>query len=68
MAASAPRLDEKEWADFFDYEAQLNAYLADKAMLVLCFYPVPADRAADVSRTHPSTVSRRRGQWQTYGG
>jgi len=43
----------------YDYEAQLNAYLADKAMLVLCFYPVPAGRAADVSRTHPSTVSKR---------
>ena len=36
VAASAPRLEDKAWAHFFDYEARLNAYLADKAMLVLC--------------------------------
>jgi len=67
VAASAPRLDAKDWADFFDYEARLNAYLADKAMLLLCFYPVPAGRAADVSRTHPSTVRKRHGEWEASG-
>ena len=54
-------------ACFFDYEARLNTYLADKAMLVLCFYPVPSDRAADVSRTHPSTVRKQDGEWEAHG-
>ena len=52
-------------ARFFDYEARLNTYLADKTMLVLCFYPVPTGRSADVSRTHLSTVSKRRGEWES---
>jgi DcmR-like sensory protein len=48
VAASAPRLEAKDWNDFFDYEARLNGYLSDKAMLVLCAYPVPAARAAEI--------------------
>jgi len=36
-------------ADFFDYEARLNTYLADTAMLVLCFYGSIGGRVA-----HPS--------------
>ena len=36
-------------ADFFDYEARLNTYLADRAMLVLCFYGSIGGRVA-----HPS--------------
>jgi len=64
VAASAPRLEGKDWADFFGYEERLNSYLSDKAMLVLCLYPVPAARAADVARTHPSTVMKRHGEWE----
>ena len=60
VAASAPQLEEKHWADFFDYEARLNRYLSDKAMLVLCAYPITAPRAADVTRTHQSTIKKRR--------
>ena len=47
VAASAPELEEKQWADFFDYEERLNHYLSDKAMLVLCAYSLAAPRAAD---------------------
>ena len=66
VAATAPQLQADEWKDFFDYEARLNDYLSDKAMLVLCFYPMPAPRAADVSRTHPSTITKRRSKWETH--
>ncbi len=64
VAAGAPQLKKKQWADFFDYEERLNQYLSDKAMLVLCAYPLAAPRAADVTRTHPSTIRKRRGKWE----
>jgi hypothetical protein len=35
-------------------------------MLVLCFYPVPATRAADVSRSHPFTITKPRREWETH--
>src|SRR5207247_9325605 len=66
VAASAPQLEDKHWADFFDYEERLNRYLSDKAMLVLCAYPVPAPRAADVTRTHPSTIRKRDAEWEVH--
>ena len=64
VAASAPQLEEQHWVDFFDYEERLNRYLSDKAMLVLCAYPLAAPRAADVTRTHPSTMRKRSGEWE----
>jgi hypothetical protein len=64
VAASVPQLDENDWADFFDYEERLNRYLSDKAMLVLCAYPVTAPRAAEVTRTHQSTIKKRRKEWE----
>lgn len=62
VAASVPRLEANDWADFFGYEEQLNSYLSDKAMLVLCAYPLPTRHAADVARTHPSAVIKREGK------
>jgi len=56
VAAVAPQLKDEQWADFFDYEDRLNGFLSGKAMLVLCLYPQPAERAADVARTHSPTV------------
>src|SRR5437773_6471568 len=41
-------------------EERLNRYLSDKAMLVLCAYLITAPRAADVTRTHQSTIKKRR--------
>src|SRR3989442_2677151 len=66
VAASAPQLEEKHWADFFDYEARLNGYLSDKAMLVLCAYSLAAPRTATVTRTHPSTIRKRGGEWEVH--
>jgi hypothetical protein len=67
VAASAPALEDKDWDGFLDYEAKLNAWVADKAMLVLCAYPLRAGRAADilrVARTHPSAVVKRDSEWE----
>lgn len=64
VAASVPRLKAKDREQLFDYEARLNGYLADKAMLVLCAYPFAVGRAADVARTHPSVVMKRDGKWE----
>ena len=66
VTASAPQLEEKHWAEFFDYEDRLNHYLSDKTMLVLCAYPLVAPRAADVTRTHPSTIRKGRGEWEVH--
>jgi hypothetical protein len=62
VAACAPKLEEKEWADFFDYQERLNGHLSDKRMLVLCLYPIPTSRAGDVERTHLSTLMKRHGE------
>ncbi len=62
VAASAPQLEAKDWEDFFRYEARPNSYLSDKAMLVVCAYPLAAGCAADVGRTHPSAVVKRHGK------
>jgi len=64
VAASVPQLKEEHWTEFFDYEERLNRYLSDKTMLVLCAYPLPAPHAADVTRTHPSTIKKQRGEWE----
>ena len=37
-----------------------ESLLSDKAMLVLCAYPITAPRAADVTRTHQSIIKKRR--------
>jgi hypothetical protein len=64
VAASAPHLEAKDWADFFRYEEQLNGYLSDRAMLLLCIYPLRGVSAADVGRAHPSSVVKRHGKWE----
>jgi hypothetical protein len=35
-------------------------------MLVLCANPVAAPRIADVTRTHPSTIKKARGEWEVH--
>jgi hypothetical protein len=59
-------LEEKDWADFLGYEERLNRYLSDKAMLALCAYPLATPRAAEVTRAHPSTIKKQRGEWEVH--
>jgi hypothetical protein len=67
VVAIVPGLDAKEWEGFLDYESTLDAWVADKAMLLLCAYPLARRRAADilrVARTHPAAVVKRDGEWE----
>ena len=66
VAASAPHLQDKDWADFLDYEDRLNGYLSDKAMLVMCVYPLASTRASDITHTHPTVIKKQRGEWKAH--
>jgi DNA-binding CsgD family transcriptional regulator len=60
-------LQTEYWDDFYVYERELDAALADRQEIALCTYPLDASRAADmldVARAHQLTVARRRGNWE----
>jgi hypothetical protein len=60
-------LQQKQWRDFMDYEAELNNGISDHRMLVLCTYPLTNCGAAeflDVTGTHQFAVAKRRGRWE----
>ena len=64
VAASAPQMEEKHWAEFLDYEDRLNHHLTEKAMLVLCAYPLGTPRAGDVTRSHAPIIQKQRDKWE----
>jgi C4-dicarboxylate-specific signal transduction histidine kinase len=60
-------LEQKQWRDFMEYEAQLNRGISDQLMLVLCTYPLTTSSAnefLDVTATHQFAVAKRRGRWE----
>jgi PAS domain S-box-containing protein len=60
-------LTEKDWKDFCAYEKQLNDFITDQPMTVLCTYPLAKSAAAeilDVMDVHQFATARRQGQWQ----
>ena len=60
-------LEQKQWRDFMEYEAELNQGIHDRAMLVLCTYPLigaTASEFLDVTGTHQFAVAKRRGRWE----
>jgi len=60
-------LEQKQWRDFMEYEAQLNRGISDQPMLVLCTYPLATAAATeflDVTATHQFAVAKRRGRWE----
>src|SRR5712664_1719036 len=60
-------LEQKQWRDFMEYEAELNRGITDLPMLVLCTYPLTTCGAAeflDVAGTHEFAVAKRRGRWE----
>ena len=60
-------LEQKQWRDFMEYEAQLNRGISDQPMLVLCTYPLTTAAATeflDVTATHQFAVAKRRGRWE----
>ena len=60
-------LAEKDWKDFFAYEKQVNDWITDQSMTVLCTYPLAKSGAAevlDVVRAHRFAIARRQGEWE----
>ena len=60
-------LAEKDWKDFFAYEKQVNDWITDQPMTVLCTYPLAKSGAAevlDVVQAHQFAIARRQGEWE----
>jgi PAS domain S-box-containing protein len=66
VSGSSAWLAKKDWADFYEYEKQLNESITDQRMTVLCTYPIAATGAAeilDVARNHQFVMAKRGGNW-----
>ncbi|MDQ1729190.1 MAG: hypothetical protein QOD33_1315 [Pyrinomonadaceae bacterium] len=69
MRASADTfwLSENDWQDFFVYEKQINEWITDQTMTVMCTYPLAKSGAAevlDVVQSHQFAIARRNGDWE----
>ncbi len=53
----------KDWKDFFAYEKQVNDWITDQTMTVLCTYPLAKSGAEvlDVVQAHQFAIARRQG-------
>jgi hypothetical protein len=59
-------LEMKDWADFCEYEQQLDRWMTDRRMAALCAYPLVKLGAAellDVRRNHQFAIAKRQGAW-----
>jgi DNA-binding NarL/FixJ family response regulator len=60
-------LQPREWKTFVDYEADLNNFIADKPITLLCTYPLSVSKAGDildVARAHQVALSKRQNAWE----
>jgi hypothetical protein len=60
-------LQSREWKTFIDYEADLNNFIADKPITLLCTYPLSVSKASDildVARAHQVALSKRQNAWE----
>lgn len=60
-------LAEKDWKDFCAYEKQVNDWITDQFMTVLCTYPLAKSGAMevlDVVQSHQFVIARRQGEWE----
>jgi MEDS: MEthanogen/methylotroph, DcmR Sensory domain len=60
-------LEEKDWKDFCEYEAQLNNLITGQPMAMLCpypFMPSGATELLDVARNHQFAIAKRQGTWE----
>jgi DNA-binding CsgD family transcriptional regulator len=60
-------LQSREWKTFLDYEADLNNFIADKPITLLCTYPLSVSKAGDildVARAHQVALSKRQNTWE----
>jgi hypothetical protein len=66
-AADTFWLAEKDWKDFCAYEKQVNDWITEQRMTVLCTYPVAKSGGAevlDVVQAHQFAIARRQGEWE----
>ena len=66
-----PWLENEDWEDFMKYEENLNNYIQDKKMIILCTYQLSKTNAAfvlDVARSHGCVISKRKGRWEILEG
>ncbi len=60
-------LAEKDWKDFFAYEKQVNDWITNQSMTVMCTYPLAksgATEVLDVVQAHQFAIARRQGEWE----
>ena len=60
-------MTEEQWADFTQYEQQVDEMIVDRKLIALCTYPLADIKAADlfeVVRTHQFAIAKRRGNWE----
>lgn len=60
-------LAENDWKDFFAYEKQVNDWITNQSMTVMCTYPLAKSRATevlDVVQAHQFAIARRQGEWE----
>lgn len=60
-------LAEKDWKDFFAYEKQVNDWITNQSMTVMCTYPLAksgATEVLDVMQAHQFAIARRQGEWE----
>jgi PAS domain S-box-containing protein len=60
-------LAEKDWQDFFAYEKQINDWITNQSMTVMCTYPLAksgATEVLDVVQAHQFAIARRQGEWE----
>jgi signal transduction histidine kinase len=60
-------LTEEQWADFTQYEQQVDQMIVDRKLIALCTYPLAGIKAAnlfEVVRTHQFAIAKRRGNWE----
>jgi PAS domain S-box-containing protein len=65
VSGSTAWLAKDQWCTFSEYEERLNAFIADKRLLVLCSYPLATSDAGqilDVARTHQFAMASRNGR------
>jgi signal transduction histidine kinase len=60
-------LAEKDWKDFLAYEKQVNDWVTNQSMTVMCTYPLAksgATEVLDVVQAHQFAIARRQGEWE----
>jgi PAS domain S-box-containing protein len=60
-------LAERDWKDFFAYEKQVNDWITNQSMTVMCTYPLAksgATEVLDVVQAHQFAIARRQGEWE----